>query len=293
VQLEKPSKEEKHMREVSVQDISEKIAEMCIDSNYLLGDDVIKAIDDALAKEESPVGKEVIKQIQENIDIAKKGEVPMCQDTGLAVLFLEIGQDVKLTGGNLHDSIEAGIRKGYQEGYLRKSAVKDPVWDRSNTGDNTPGIVHIDIVPGDKVKIMMAPKGGGAENMSALKMLKPSDGAKGVVDFVVNHVKASGPNPCPPIVVGVGVGGTFEKVAYLAKKSLLRPLGQPNPNPNYAKMEQEILTKINNLGIGPQGFGGTVTALAVHIDYFPTHIASLPVAVNLNCHASRHMETVL
>ena len=224
---------------------------------------------------------------------ARNEKIPVCQDTGFAVFFVEWGKDVHLAGeGSLEDAINEGVRKGYTEGYLRKSIVKDPL-NRVNTGDNTPAVVYTSLVPGDKVKIAFAPKGGGSENMSTVKMLKPSDGAEGVVDFVVNHVKESGANPCPPIVVGVAIGGTFDKVAVLAKKALFRPLGQPNPDPFYADLEQRILNKINDLGIGPQGFGGRVTALAVHIETYPAHIASMAAAVNINCHVARHVERVI
>ena len=280
------------MREVHVDKVSELIREMCIDSNYNLGDDVVTAFKQALETEESPTGKNVLEQLIENAKIAREEEVPMCQDTGFAVVFVEVGQDVTFVGGDVKEAINEGVRRGYQEGYLRKSIVSDPI-ERVNTKDNTPAVIHFDIVPGDKVKLTIAPKGGGSENMSAVKMLKPADGRQGIIDFVVNHVQTAGPNPCPPIVVGVGIGGTFEKVAYLAKKALLRPLGERHPNSLYAEMEQEILTKVNNLGIGPQGFGGRVTALDVHIETYPCHIASLPTAVNINCHASRHSERVI
>ncbi|HHX87435.1 MAG TPA: fumarate hydratase [Firmicutes bacterium] len=242
--------------------------------------------------EESPPGKEVLKQLIENVRIAREERVPLCQDTGFSVFFVDWGQEVHLTGGTLEEAINEGVRRGYQEGYLRKSVVKDPL-NRVNTGDNTPAVIYVNLVSGDKVRIRFAPKGGGSENMSTVKMLKPADGVNGVVDFVVNHVKQAGPNPCPPIVVGVGIGGTFDKVAVLAKQALLRPVGQPNPDPFYADLEKKILEEINDLGIGPQGFGGRVTALAVHIETFPSHIASMAAAVNINCHAARHQERVL
>ncbi|NLC11055.1 MAG: fumarate hydratase [Firmicutes bacterium] len=280
------------MRELDVTVVTDAIAEMCKESNYFLGQDVVDALKNALEKEVSPAGKEVLRQLLENARIAREEEVPMCQDTGFAVVFLEIGQDLHLSGGDLTEAVNEGVRRGYTEGYLRKSIVKDPL-DRVNTKDNTPVVIHTEIVPGDKLKIVLAPKGGGSENMSIVRMLKPADGYQGIVDFVVDHVEKAGPNPCPPIVVGVGIGGTFEKVALLAKKALLRRLGQPNANPYYAKMEEAILSRINELGIGPQGFGGRMTALAVHIETYPTHIASLPVAVNINCHASRHVERIL
>lgn len=280
------------MRQVEVLTITSLVAEMCREANIFLRYDVIAALRKALTEEESPSGKAVLQQLLENIDIACCEQIPLCQDTGVAVFFVEWGQEVLLTGGTLEKAINEGVRKGYREGFLRKSVVTDPL-KRVNTGDNTPAIIHTTIVPGEKVKITFAPKGGGSENMSALKMLKPSDGLEGVVDFVVNCVREAGPNPCPPVVVGVGIGGTFEKVALIAKKALLRPLGRPHPQPFYADLEQNILKKINNLGIGPQGFGGRITALAVHIEIFPAHIASLPVAVNLNCHAARHLERII
>jgi fumarate hydratase subunit alpha len=281
----------KRMRQVNVAEITAAIAELCMDANYNLGEDVYNAFKDALEKETSPTGKNVLEQLIINADIAREEQVPMCQDTGYAVVFVELGQDVQLVGGDLNEAIFEGVRKGYGEGYLRKS-VCDPI-TRANTKDNTPAIIHLELVPGDKVKLTVAPKGGGSENMSAVKMLKPSDGAKGVVDFVVDTASKAGSNPCPPIVMGVGIGGTFEKVAYLAKKALLRELGSSNPDPFYAAMEQEILEKVNKLGIGPQGYGGRTTALAVHIEVFPAHIASFPAAVNINCHAARHKERVI
>ena len=277
------------MREVSADLIAEKVAEMCINGNLYLGDDVSEALKSSVEKEISPTGKAVLEQLVENIEIAKTEGIPLCQDTGFAVFFIQWGQDVRLSEGTVNDAVNEGVRRGYSEGYLRKSIVKDPL-QRVNTGDNTPAVIHLEMVPGDRIKIIFAPKGGGSENMSAVKMLKPSDGAKGVVDFVVNHVKESGPNPCPPIVVGVGIGGTFEKVAYLAKKALLRNIGEEHTDPFYADLEKEILEKVNNLGIGPQGFGGRITALDVNIEVYPCHIASMPAAVNINCHASRHVE---
>lgn len=280
------------MREVDVKLVTEAVADLCKEANYYLGDDVVKAFEAGLEEEVSPVGKEILKQLLENARIAREEEVPMCQDTGFAVVFVELGQDVHLVGGDFYEAINEGVRKGYTEGYLRKSIVSDPL-ERLNTKDNTPAVIHVDIVPGDKIKITVAPKGGGSENMSAVKMLTPAAGVKGLVDFVVETVSKAGSNPCPPVVVGVGFGGTFEKVAYLAKKALLRPLGEPNPNPFYANLEREMLEKINKLGIGPQGYGGRVTALAVHIEVFPCHIASMPAAVNINCHASRHKERII
>ncbi len=281
------------MREIDAQSISNKVAEMCENANLYLGDDVLKALKDSYEKEESPTGKEVLKQILQNIDIAGDESIPLCQDTGYAVFFVEWGQEVLLNGGTLDEAINEGVKKGYQEGYLRKSIVRDPVNRDENTGDNTPAVIHTEMVPGDRVTIHFAPKGGGSENMSAVKMLKPSDGVEGIVNFVVEHVKNSGPNPCPPIVVGVGVGGTFDKVAQLAKKALLRPLGEPHPEKFYADLEKRLLEEINKLGIGPQGFGGRTTALAVHVESYPAHIASMPAAVNINCHVSRHQSVTL
>ncbi len=277
------------MREVRVDEIRQVIKEMCIDANYNLGEDVMRAFKKALDTEESAAGKDAMEQLIENANIAREEQVPMCQDTGFAVIFADIGQEVSLVGGDLKAAINEGVRQGYQEGYLRKSIVSDPI-ERVNTKDNTPAVIHIDIVPGDAVKLTIAPKGGGSENMSAVKMLKPADGRQGIIDFVVQQVKTAGANPCPPLVVGVGIGGTFEKVAYLAKKALLRPLGEINPSSFYAEIEEEILGKVNKLGIGPQGFGGRNTALAVHIETYPCHIASMPAAVNINCHAARHLE---
>lgn len=240
----------------------------------------------------SLTGKEIIQQLLKNADIARSEEVPMCQDTGFTVVFVELGQDVHIEGGSLEDAINEGVRRGYTEGYLRKSIVGHPL-ERVNTGDNTPAVIHVKLVPGDKMKIIVAPKGGGSENMSGIKMLKPAEGIEGVKKFVLDTVKNAGPNPCPPIIVGVGIGGTFEKCALLAKEALLRPVGTPNSRPEIARLENELLDEINSTGIGPQGLGGRYTALAVHIEIYPAHIASLPVAVNINCHASRHKETVL
>lgn len=281
------------MRELAASIISEHVAEMCQDANIYLGDDVFNALKDSLEKEESPTGKEVLKQLIENVEIARNEQIPICQDTGFAVFFIEWGQEVYLTGGSLEEAINAGVKRGYEEGYLRKSIVTDPLYDRVNTKDNTPAVIYTDIVPGDNVKISFAPKGGGSENMSAVKMLKPSDGEAGLIDFVVNHVKAAGPNPCPPIVVGVGIGGTFDRVAVQAKKALFRPVGEPNPDAKFAELEKTILNKINDLGVGPQGFGGRTFALAVHIETFPSHIASMAAAVNINCHACRHLERII
>jgi fumarate hydratase subunit alpha len=281
------------MREINVETITKTVEELCIDANYNLPADVKKALEDAVEREESPLGREILQDILRNADIAKRDEVPICQDTGLAVVFLELGQDVKLVGGDLNEAINEGVRRGYINGYLRKSSVDDPFIVRKNTNDNTPAIIHTTIVSGDKVKIIIAPKGGGSENMSALAMLKPSDGVEGIKKFVVDTVEKAGSNPCPPIIVGVGIGGTIEKTTLIAKKALLRTIGEHNQNPEVAKIEEELLEEINKLGIGPQGFGGRTTALAVNIETFPAHIASMPVAINIQCHAARHKEAII
>ncbi|NLP11182.1 fumarate hydratase [bacterium] len=280
------------MREISARLITEKVADLCIQANYHLGQDVIDAMKRGLQQEESPTGRAILEQLLENAAIAKNGEFPICQDTGFAVFFVELGQEVHVVDGGLVDAITAGVIKGYGEGFLRKSIVSDPL-KRQNTGNNTPPVIWIDVVAGEQIKITMAPKGGGSENMSEVAMLTPADGAEGVKNFVVDKVRRSGGNPCPPIVVGVGIGGTFEKVAYLAKKSLLRPVGHRNPDPYYAAMEEELLERVNKLGVGPQGLGGRITALDVHVEVFPCHIASLPAAVNIQCHAARHKEVIL
>lgn len=280
------------MRIIRVEDITRNVAQMCCEANMYLGQDVKAALEKALKMEESPAGREVVKELLENAEIAGKEKIPLCQDTGVTVVFVEMGREVIIEGGDPVEAINQGVEKGYRECYLRKSMVEDPL-KRVNTGTNVPAVIHWEMVPGDKLKITVAPKGGGSENMSTLKVLKPAQGEKGVIDFVVETVREAGANPCPPLVVGVGLGGTFEKAALLAKKALLRPLGQPHPDSYYAQLEEIILEKVNSLGIGPQGFGGRITALAVHIEYFAAHIASLPVAVNLNCHASRHVERVI
>ncbi|WP_169799895.1 fumarate hydratase [Desulfofarcimen intricatum] len=280
------------MREIPVQKITKVVSRLCMDANYKLGEDVSLSIKNALKTESSSIGRDILQQIITNAEIAEAEEVPICQDTGFAVVFVELGQDVHLSGGDLYNAVNQGIRQGYAEGYLRKSIVGHPL-ERKNTGDNAPGIIHTKIVPGNMVKITVAPKGGGSENMSAIKMLKPADGINGVKEFVLQQVAAAGPNPCPPIIVGVGIGGTFEKAALLSKEALLRPVGKRNELPDIAELEDELLLEINKLGIGPQGLGGKTTALAVHIEVFPTHIASLPVAVNINCHASRHKTAVI
>lgn len=275
------------MREIDSALISEVVARLCIDANYHLPPDMKKQIIYSSKEESWETASIILDQIIENFNIADENLQPICQDTGLACVFLSIGQDVHIKG-NLEDAVNEGVRKGYSQGYLRKSVVSDPL-KRVNTGDNTPAMIYYDICPGDKLKITVAPKGFGSENMSQIKMLKPSDGIEGVKDFVIKVVEDAGPNPCPPIVVGVGIGGTFDKAAYLAKKALMRPVDQRNSESFYADLENELLEKINALGIGPQGFGGRTTALAVNIEKFPTHIAGLPVAVNINCHVTRHM----
>lgn len=275
------------MREIDSSLISEVVARLCIDANYHLPPDMKKQIISSSKEESWETASIILDQIIENFNIADENLQPICQDTGLACVFLSIGQDVHIKG-NLEEAVNEGVRKGYSKGYLRKSVVSDPL-KRVNTGDNTPAMIYYDICPGDKLKITVAPKGFGSENMSQIKMLKPSDGIEGVKDFVIKVVEDAGPNPCPPIVVGVGIGGTFDKAAYLAKKALMRPVDQRNSEAFYAELEEELLEKINALGIGPQGFGGKTTALAVNIEKFPTHIAGLPVAVNINCHVTRHM----
>ena len=279
------------IREISSKKIIEVVRDLCIDANYNLGNDVLHAFDKAIEAEESATGIEVLKELKENARIAREEKAPICQDCGLAVVFIDIGQDVHITGGDLKEAINEGVRQGYKDGYLRKSACH-PV-TRKNTGDNTPAIIHIQIVPGDKMKIVFAPKGGGAENMSRVTMLTPAVGIEGVKDFVVNRVKESGSNPCPPTVIGVGVGGTFERSAILAKKAILRDIGNRNPDPELAKIEEEILTRINRLGIGPMGYGGNTTSLDVFLEIEPCHIASLPLAVNIQCHAARHKEAII
>jgi fumarate hydratase subunit alpha len=279
------------MREVDVKVITEKVRELCMEANTALGGDVLQAFDRAMEKEESPLGMEILKELKENARIAQEEKVAMCQDTGFAVIFMELGQDVHLMGGDLKEAIFEGVRRGYRDGYLRKSICHP--FTRANTGDNTPAIIHTEIVPGDKVKLIVAPKGGGSENMSRVVMLTPSDGVEGIKRSVVQRVKESGSNPCPPTIVGVGIGGTFEQAALLAKRSLLRSLGSKNPDPELEKLESEILTEINKLGIGPQGLGGRTTSLAVHILMMPCHIASFPLAVNIQCHAQRHKEVII
>ena len=279
------------MREIQATEITKVVRDLCIDANCHLPGDVKEAITSCRGCEPIPIAQTVLGKIEENFQIADADNVPICQDTGLACVFLEIGQDVHIAGG-LKDAVDEGVRQGYVEGFLRKSCVRDP-FDRVNTGDNTPAVLYTELVPGDQIKVTVAPKGFGSENMSQIKMLKPSDGLQGVKDFIVKVVEEAGPNPCPPIVVGVGVGGTFDKAAYLAKKALMRPVDERNSNPFYANLEKEMLEKINALGIGPQGFGGKTTALAVNIESLPTHIAGLPCAVNINCHVTRHKSATI
>lgn len=275
------------MREVNVDKVTENIKEMCIEANHFLTDDMKKVFKKAVVSEKSPLGKQVLNQLNENLDIAANDMIPICQDTGMAVVFINVGQDVHFTGGNITDAINEGVRQGYVEGFLRKSVVNDPII-RENTKDNTPAVIHYNIVPGDKVDITVAPKGFGSENMSRVFMLKPADGIEGVKDAILTAVKDAGPNACPPMVIGVGIGGTFEKCALLAKKALTRNVEEESPVPYVRELEKEMLEKINKLGIGPGGLGGTQTALAINIETYPTHIAGLPVAVNMCCHVNRH-----
>ena len=281
------------MRELDVAQITEAVAKLAVDACNHLGEDVVAFFEQAAEREESETGRDIFRELLENAKLAKDTDRPLCQDTGLAVVFLEIGQDVHLVGGSLEEAVDEGVRKGYTEGYLRKSAVADPIGARKNTGDNAPAMLHTRIVPGDKVKVIVAPKGGGAENMSALGMLKPSQGRQGAIDFIVDTVSKAGPNPCPPIIVGVGLGGTFEKAAYMAKHALLRGVGSTNPDRRLAELEDELERRCNALGIGPAGLGGTTTVIDVFVEELPAHIASMPVAVNVQCHSARHKEVVL
>lgn len=283
---------DENMRTISTDEIIKNIKEMCIEANYYLSDDMKDKIDHACQVEESPLGRQILSQLEENMQIAESSQIPICQDTGMTVVFLKIGQDVHIEGMNLEDAVNEGIRQGYVEGYLRKSVVGDPLL-RENTKDNTPGIIHYEIVPGENIDITVAPKGFGSENMSRVYMLKPADGIDGVKDAVLDAVKLAGPNACPPVVVGVGIGGTFEKCALLAKKALTRDTNVHNSIPYVKEMEEDLLEKINNLGIGPAGLGGRITALAVNIETYPTHIAGLPVAVNMCCHVNRHKHRVI
>ncbi len=278
------------MREIDVSILTDKVAELCMESCYYLPEQVKEKIKGAIETEESPLGREILSTLVENFELAKKKAVPLCQDTGLMVLFLEIGQEVHFVGGDLYAALHAGVSKGYVDGYLRKSSVGDPVFDRKNSGDNTPAIIHTKIVPGDKVHIIAIPKGCGSENMGALKMLKPADGVEGIKQFVVDTVRSAGPNPCPPITVGVGIGGNMERAAILAKYALARPCGEHNADPRYEALEKELLELVNKTGVGPSGLGGTTTALAVNIEFTHTHIGGLPCAVNLNCHQARRAE---
>ena len=268
------------------------MARLCQEANYILEPDLLSGLREAYDQEVSPIGREILGLLQENARVAREEQLPICQDTGFAVVFVELGQEVQIAGGDLYEAINSGVRKGYREGYLRQSVLNHPLL-RVNTGDNTPAVIHLKLVPGEQLKLTVAPKGGGSENMSALQMLKPSDGVQGVKKFVVEVVRNAGSNACPPVIVGVGIGGTFEKAALMSKEALLRELGQASATPETAQLERELLAEINRLGIGPQGLGGRVTALAVHIETFPVHLASLPVAVNLNCHVSRHKKATL
>jgi len=281
------------MREIKANQIKDKVKELFLKANFYINPDLMQRLKKALVEENSPIGRYVLKMIIENNQIASREEVPICQDTGLAVVFVEVGQEVYLIDGDFTEAINQGVKEAYQEGYLRKSVVDDPVFERKNTKTNTPAIIYTDITPGDKIKFLIMPKGFGSENMSTIAMLKPADGEKGIIDFVVETVKKAGPNPCPPTIIGVGIGGTIDKAMVIAKKAIVRKINQPNKNPKFAALEKEILTKINNLGIGPAGLGGNITSLAVHIDYLPTHIAGLPVAVNVCCHAARHAEGII
>ncbi len=280
------------MREISVSQITDAVERLCIDANTHLPSDVKCAIEQCRACEDGGIAQGVLDKIIENYRIAANEDVPICQDTGMACVFLEIGQDVHLVGGDLRLAVDEGVRRGYDKGYLRKSVVADPV-RRGNTGDNTPAMLYTEIVPGEKIKITVAPKGFGSENMSAIRMFKPSAGLQGIKDFILETVENAGPNPCPPMVVGVGIGGTFDKAALLAKKALMRPLDVPNADPFYAGLEKEMLEKVNALGIGPQGFGGRTTAIGLNIETMPTHIAGMPCAININCHVTRHKTEVL
>jgi fumarate hydratase subunit alpha len=279
------------MREIDVKEITAAVTQAAMDANYELGDDMLRAFEHGLIKEESPAGREVFRLLLENARIARRQMVPICQDCGLAVIFVELGQEVHLVGGDLNEAIQAGVRQGYEEGFLRKSMCHPLT--RKNTGDNTPAVIYTTIVPGDKLKLTVVPKGGGSENMSRVHMLRPAAGLAGIKEKIVETIREAGPNPCPPVIVGIGIGGTFEQAALLAKKALLRELGSKNPDPELAALEDEFLTLINNIGIGPAGLGGRFTALAVHLNMMPSHIASLPLAINIQCHASRHKEVIL
>jgi fumarate hydratase subunit alpha len=281
------------MRDIDCKQITETVSNLFQESCLYLPEDVLAAIKKARDKEESPVARDVLDKMIENTEVSKKEKIPLCQDTGAAVVMLELGQEVHIKGGSLEDCINEGVRQGYEKGYLRKSMVRQPFSARVNTKDNAPAIIHTDIVPGDNLKISVLPKGGGSENCSRLTVMPPAKGRQGIIDFVVNLVEESGSNPCPPIIIGLGIGGTTDKTMAMAKKALLRKVGEPNPNPEVAELEQEILKRVNNLGIGPMGYGGRTTALAVHAEVFPAHIASMPVAVNIQCWCARHKESIL
>jgi fumarate hydratase subunit alpha len=281
------------MRKIETEIIKKKVKELFLRANYHIGEDVLTALKEAREREVSEIGCSVLDMLIENYKIASGEEIAICQDTGLAVLYVELGQEVYIIGGNFREAVNEGVKEAYMEGYLRKSVVDDPVFARKNTGTNTPAIIYTDIVPGDKIKFMVTPKGFGSENMSTLAMMKPADGAEGIKNFVVDTIKKAGPNPCPPTIVGVGIGGTADKALVIAKKALFRKIGEHHQDERYAQMEKEILEQINNLGIGPAGLGGRTTALAVNIEYTPTHIAGMPVAVNVCCHAARHAEGIL
>jgi len=281
------------MREIKTSKIKDKVKELFLKANYHIDQDLMQRLEEALKEETSPIGQSVLQMIIKNNQIAASEEIAICQDTGLAVLFIELGQEVQVTEGNFTEAINEGVKEAYQEGYLRKSVVDDPVFKRSNTKTNTPAIIYTDIIPGDKIKFMVMPKGFGSENMSTLGMLKPADGPEGIVDFIVKTVKKAGPNPCPPTIIGVGVGGTADMAMVIAKKAIVRKIGEHNQNEKYAVMEEEALDKINRLGIGPAGLGGNTTSLSVNINYIPTHIAGMPIAVNVCCHAARHAEGII
>jgi fumarate hydratase subunit alpha len=281
------------MREIEASTITQTVARLCQEANFYLPGDVLEAIKLARDAEESPVGQQALDQLLDNAKLAGEEQLAICQDCGAAVVYLEIGQDVHITGGDLYEAVNEGVRQGYEKGYLRKSMARQPFSKRLNTKDNTPAVIHTDIVPGERLRIVVAPKGGGSENMSRLFMLAPARGRQGIIDSVVQTVDEAGSNPCPPVIVGVGIGGTAEKAMALAKRSLLREVGEYNPDPEVAELEKELLERVNSLGIGPQGFGGRTTALAVNVEIFPAHIASLPLAINMQCHAARHKEAII
>ncbi len=280
------------MKEINTSEIIETVANICIEANCVLNDDIYNSINKSIENEQSPIGKKILNDLIDNANLAKQKQMPICQDTGIAVIFVDIGQDVHIKGGLLTDAINEGVRRGYKNGYLRKSVVCDPL-ERKNTNDNTPAIIHYNIVKGENLKITVAPKGFGSENMSRVYMLKPSDGIEGVKKAIIKTVDEAGANPCPPMIIGVGIGGNFEYVTFLAKKALLRAVGSHNPNAHIQKLEEELLAQINKLGIGPQGFGGTTTALGINIETYPTHIAGLPLAINISCHVTRHIQKIL